>query len=113
MKADGKMTAQLDGPSEVGLCAPEGLEGHGLLPRRTNAQRAQIAAESMSPGVSIADVARRHGTPRWLIYEWRKRLRNGELAPPESGGALPAVAELVADAAGATRQRRAARPLWT
>jgi transposase len=34
---------------------------------------------SYRPGVHVADVARRHGTTRWQIYDWRKRLAKGLL----------------------------------
>jgi len=27
------------------------------------------------PGVTVADVARKHGTTRWQIYDWRKQIR--------------------------------------
>jgi transposase len=27
------------------------------------------------PGIAVADVARRHGTTRWQVYDWRKKLR--------------------------------------
>ena len=31
------------------------------------------------PGVTVADVARRHGTTRWQVYDWRRRARDGRL----------------------------------
>ena len=49
---------------------------------RCPAERARIAAESFLPGVRVADVARKHGTTRWQVYDWRKRLRDGRLAYP-------------------------------
>src|SRR6056297_3905225 len=65
--------------------------------RRTKAERARIAAESMVPGVRLADVARKHGTTRWQIYDWRKRIRRGDLVLPEAVAGLPAFAELVVE----------------
>lgn len=54
------------------------------------------------PGVTVADVARKHGTTRWQIYDWRKQIRKGNLVVPESVAALPMFAELVvADSATA------------
>ena len=47
------------------------------------------------PGVAVADVARKHGTTRWQIYDWRKQMRKGSLVLPESVAALPMFAELV------------------
>jgi transposase len=53
------------------------------------------------PGVSVADVARKHGTTRWQVYDWRKKLRTGELVVPESVARLPMFAELVVEGAAA------------
>lgn len=49
------------------------------------------------PGMKVADVARRHGTTRWQIYDWRKQLRKGNLVVPESVASLPVFAELVVE----------------
>jgi transposase len=49
----------------------------------------------MMPGVIVADIARKHGTTRWQIYDWRKQIRKGNLVVPESLAALPMFAELV------------------
>jgi transposase len=51
----------------------------------------------MMPGVTVADIARKHGTTRWQIYDWRKQLRKGNLVLPESVAFLPVFAELVVD----------------
>jgi len=71
------------------------IEGPSGRRQRTKAERARIAAESMMPGVKVADVARKHGTTRWRIYDWRKQIRKGNLVVPESVAALPMFAELV------------------
>ena len=47
--------------------------------------------------MKVADVARKHGTTRWQIYDWRKRIRKGDLVLPESVASLPVFAELRAD----------------
>ncbi|ADZ72529.1 Transposase-like protein [Polymorphum gilvum SL003B-26A1] len=49
------------------------------------------------PGVKVADVARKHGTTRWQIYDWRRQIRKGNLVLPDSIAALPMFAELVVD----------------
>ena len=49
------------------------------------------------PGVKVADVARKHGTTRWQIYDWRKQVRSGNLVLPEGVAVLPIFAELVID----------------
>jgi transposase len=83
------MGAHLDGSRNVVVSRLEVIEGPSGRRRRTKAERARIAAESMMPGVIVADIARRHGTTRWQIYAWRKQIRKGNLVVPESVAALP------------------------
>ncbi len=97
MERDGKMDVHLDGSRGVGVSRLEVIEGPSGRRWRTKAERARIAAESMMPGVKVADVARKHGTTRWQIYDWRKQIRKGNLVVPESIAALPIFAELVVD----------------
>lgn len=97
MEIDGKMGVHLDGSMGAGVSRLEVIEGPSGRRRRTKAERARIAAESMMPGVTVADVARKHGTTRWQIYDWRKQLRKGNLVVPESVASLPVFAELVVD----------------
>ena len=79
----------------------EVIEGPTGRRRRTKAERARIAAESLVPGASVTDVAQRHGTTRWQIYDWRKKLRTGQLVVPERAVALPMFAELVVEGTAA------------
>ncbi len=95
MERDGKMGVHLDGSTGFGVSRLEVIEGPSGRRQRTKAQRARIAAESMMPGMKVADVARKHGTTRWQIYDWRKQMRKGNLVVPESVAALPMFAELV------------------
>ena len=50
------------------------------------------------PAVRVADVARKHGTTRWQIYDWRKRLRDGGLSLPEEVAEQPRFARLLVEA---------------
>jgi transposase len=77
----------------------EVIEGPTGRRRRTKAERARIAAESLVPGVAVAEVARRHGTTRWQVYSWRRQLREGRLALPEGVACLPMFAEVVVEGA--------------
>ena len=97
MERDDKMGVQLDGSMGVGVSRLEVIEGPSGRRRRRKAERARIAAESLMPGVTVADVARRYGTTRWQIYDWRKQIRKGNLVVPESVAALPMFAKLVVD----------------
>ncbi|MDA0704966.1 MAG: transposase [Proteobacteria bacterium] len=107
------MGVHLDGSKSVGVSRLEVIEGPSGRRRRTKAERARIAAESMMLGVTVADIARKHGTTRWQIYDWRKQIRKGNLVVPESVAALPMFAELVVDdtAAGAPLATAAGAPL--
>jgi len=91
------MGVHLDGSRGVGVSRLDVIEGPSGQRRRTKAERARIAAESMMPGVRVADVARKHGTTRWQIYDWRKQIRKGNLVVPESVAALPMFTELMVD----------------
>lgn len=97
---DGKLGVCLDGSCNGSVSRLDVLEGPSGRRQRTEAERARIAAESLIPGMRVAELARRHGTTRWQIYNWRKKLRTGQLVMPESVARLPMFAELVvADAA--------------
>jgi len=104
LERDGKLGVQLDGSTGGGVSRLEVIEGPTGRRRRTKAERARIAAESLLPGEKVADVAGRHGTTRWQVYDWRKKLRTGQLVVPESMAALPMFAELVVEDAVAQAQ---------
>jgi len=38
-------------------------------------EKGRIVAESLRPGVCIAEVARRHGVSRSLLFNWRREMR--------------------------------------
>ena len=99
MERDVKEDVHLDGSTGGGVSRLEVIEGPTGRRQRTKAERARIAAESLVPGAAVADVARRHGTTRWQVYDWRRRLRTGQLVVPESMAALPMFAELVVEGA--------------
>jgi transposase len=94
---DVKMGVHLDASLPGGVSRLEVIDGPTGRRRRSRAERAQIAAESMMPGVRVADVARKHGTTRWQIYDWRKQIRSGKLVLPERLAALPSFAALVVE----------------
>jgi transposase len=49
--------------------------------RRWSAEeKARIVAETAAPGAQVAEVARRHGLSRGLLYLWRSAVRRGEAA---------------------------------
>lgn len=80
MARDGKMGVHLDVSRDGYGGRLEVIEGPTGRQRRSDAEKARIVAESLMPGVTVADVARRHGTTRWQVYDWRRRAREGRLA---------------------------------
>ncbi|WP_255434999.1 transposase [Paracoccus sp. MC1862] len=91
----------LDGSSGGLVSRLDVIEGPSGRRQRTEAERARIAAESLISGMRVAELARRHGTTRWQIYNWRKKLRTGQLVVPESMAGLPMFAELVVEGGAA------------
>lgn len=65
----------------------------------TAAQKARMVAETLQPGVSVADAARRHGVHPQLLYTWRRRARRGALPPAAED--VPMFAAVVAGPASA------------
>jgi transposase len=103
MGADGKMDVHLDVPTAGYAGRLEVLDGPTGRRVRSEAERARIAAESLMPGVQVAAVARKHGATRWQVYDWRRRLRQGQLALPES--MAPMFAQLMVDDSSAPQRR--------
>ena len=95
MAVDGKMDAQFDASSAGRVSRLEVLEGPTGRRQRSEAERAQIAAESFRPGVSVSEVARRYGATRSQVYDWRRRLKDGRLALAGGVAAMPAFAEVM------------------
>lgn len=85
MAVDVDMDGYLDGSSEGFAGRLEVIEGRTGRRRWTEAEKARIVVESLVPGARVAEVARRHGTTRWQIYDWRRRLTKGLLELPPGG----------------------------
>ena len=47
---------------------------------RTVEERTKIVKETLVPGVSVAEVARRHGVNANLLFTWRRQYQQGVLA---------------------------------
>lgn len=88
------MDVQLDVSTKESVCRVEVIGASGRR-QRLEAEKARIAAESLLPGVAVADVARKHKVTRWQVYDWRRRLKDGRLALPESVAEAPAFAALM------------------
>ena len=97
MSRDGKMDAHLDVPINGFAGRLEVIAGPTGRRQRSQADKARIVAESLLPGVRVAEVARRHDVTRWQVYDWRKQFRSGRLALPESVTSEPAFATVMVE----------------
>ena len=80
----------------------EVLAGPSGRAKRSVALKARIVAESYAPGITVAEVARRHGTTRWQVYHWRKLAKRGLLGEVVGvTAASPAFAAVVVEEAAA------------
>jgi transposase len=89
------MDVPLDVPRKESVRRVEVLGDASGRRQRSEAEKARIAAESLLPGVVVTDIARKHGITRWQVYDWRRRLKEGRLALPESIAEAPAFAALM------------------
>ena len=74
--------------------------------RYSDEERLRIVAETLEPGVKIAEVCRRHGVARSLLQNWRRRLRCGTLP----GVTLEPAATSVVPMVASSQPEQAAEP---
>lgn len=93
MKCDaerGRATDALkDALKDVQMVQGEVLAGPERRRRWSAEEKARIVAELGRAGARGADVARRHGVSRGLLYAWRKELSGVERAASESMAFAP------------------------
>ena len=62
-------------------------------------EKARVVAEATEADARVADIARRHGVSRSLIYTWRREAKR-RLFGDSVGSALPELVPVVVSAAG-------------
>ena len=72
---DGLEDSHQDRHQAKGYRRIELITGEARRRRWTAEEKAQILTESFEPGASVADVARRHGVNRGLLWTWRHEAR--------------------------------------
>ncbi|MDK1389325.1 transposase [Sinorhizobium sp. 8-89] len=95
MARDGEMDVHVDVSNGGFAGRLDVIEGPTGRRRRTDAEKARIAAESLIAGSAVSELARRYGTTRWQIYDWRKRLRDGRLGLGDTAPTAPFAALVV------------------
>jgi len=65
------------------------LPGPERRRRWTSAEKARIVEESLVPGTSVAEVARRHDIHPNLLHLWRRQARLASAAPSFRGSDVP------------------------
>jgi transposase len=84
--------------SHVSIHRMEIVSGTGRRRSWSTALKEQLVSETLEPGVTVTEVARRHDLDRSLIYRWRRAF--GVRRARAAGAFLPV--EVVDDAAAAT-----------
>ena len=97
MGRDVKMDVQLDGSKEGYAGRLDVIAGPTGRRRRTRAEKARVAAESLAPGAIISEIAQRYGVTRWQVYDWRRRFRTGRMTLPNESVPSPAFVPLVVE----------------
>lgn len=65
--------------------------------------KGRIVAETLKPGVTVGDVARRHGVPANHVSSWRSLAKKGKLVLPAPEDPVEFAALMVGPSEGAAR----------
>ena len=96
-------TVDAAGADEGGVPASPCEPDLGLRRRhRPDSATARITSESFVPGVSVNDVATRHGVTASTLSQWRGQAVRGELGPVPGVPRVPAVPAVVLVGEGAS-----------
>ena len=73
-------------------------------------QKARIVAETLRPGATVDEIARRHGLNSNHLSSWRTLARKGKLVLPAPEDAVEFAAMIVAPSEGGTSSSETTRP---
>src|SRR5215475_12599326 len=66
------------------------ITGTGRRRRWSDNDKGRIVVESLRPGASVSEVARRHGLSPQQLFGWRRQARQAVGSAPAGGGSLEA-----------------------
>ena len=81
-----EISFETNGSSDPALRRLDVVSGPGGRRRWTHEAKMRIIEETLRPGASVADVARRHGLVPQQLYGWRSTARARECEPALSFG---------------------------
>jgi len=84
----------------------EVLSGPERRRRWSSEQKAALVSEVAQPGASVAEIARRHGISRSLLYSWRREIMAHSDVAPRLPELVPVVIAGGADEPPAAEDRR-------
>jgi transposase len=88
-----------DNAKDSGYRRVEVLTGPGRRRKWSEDDKARVVAETLRPGMVVADVARRWQVSSQQVFTWRREMRRAAVAPV---GFVPIVAETPASAPDTT-----------
>src|SRR4051794_40908244 len=91
----------INADANVGFRRIEVLTGPGRRRRWSATEKGRIVAETLQPGASVTEVARRWQVCPQQVWGWRREARTGQLMLPEAACASASALRFVADAAAA------------
>ena len=79
------MAQNEDKTGEVKYLIPKEKGGYWSHKRQKHSheKKLQVVAEALTPGVSVASVARKHGLNTNLVFSWIRMYENGALLAPD------------------------------
>jgi transposase len=95
---------------KAGFRRIEVLTGPGRRRRWSVSEKARIVAETLVPGASVSDVARRWQVSAQQVFGWRREARAGLLALPMAEPSFVPIVPDMADATAASSGMQEAAP---
>lgn len=110
MEEAGLKDGHQHGHLDAGYRRIEVITGAERRRRWSAEEKARIVAESLQPGVRIAEVARQHGVSRSLLFNWRRAVRELHAGDEQAFVPIRIVAEASTAEPMVAERRRGSEP---